>query len=183
MILLIVRVWRWTKDQYRRLSARRRVVILVSVIPPVLLQFLGVYLSLAEILIAYVLWGLVVAPILASAMNHDSATTERFVDNRVNHLSDKVSELREDHKRAKAELQQEVVDLEGFIRASLAERDIVLPPRPRTVGGLSFNIGTLDFKVGNVRVTRGSWRSRFLSWIRSARRRTWEIIYGRHDDR
>ena len=41
-----------------------------------------------------------------------------------------MSQLREDHEHAKVELRQEVVDLEGFIRTSLAERGIVLPPRP-----------------------------------------------------
>ena len=189
MILLIVRlwrlVWRWVRDQYRRLSARRRVVILASVLPPVLFLFLGAYLSFTWMLIAYVLWGLVLAPCLASAMNHDSASMEHFVDDRVNHLSKTVTELREDLEHSKVEFQQEVNNLESFLRTSLAERGIVLPPRP-VILSVDAAGAAVHVTMSEPTLTVGrnmSLKGRLRRGIQSAWDFAWKYLYGTPEDR
>ena len=176
----IVRGWRWTKDQYIRLSGRQRAVILVSVTFPVVLHLLSVGFSPDRVTIAYALAGFIAAPLLSSTMNYERATTEHLVDQNVYHLSDQVSQLREDHEHAKVELRREVVDLEGFIRTSLAECGIVLPPRPVMhrvdATGASSGIAVPEPTVSVCR--NRSLKGRLRRWSQSAWRLVWKYVYG-----
>ena len=172
----IVRGWRWAKDQYIRLSGRQRAVILVSVTFPMVLHLLSVGFSPDCVTIAYALAGFIAAPLLSSTMNYERATTEHLVDQNVYHLSDQVSQLREDHEHAKVELRREVVDLEGFIRTSLAECGIVLPPRPvmHRVDATGASSG-IAVPEPTVTVCRNrSWKARLRGWMRSV----WKFVYG-----
>ena len=173
MILWVRRHWKW-------LSVRQRLLIGVTVTLPAVVHLVSVWPHLDLTLVAYLLCALILTPLLASAMHTDRSEIEHLIDERVDQVSDGVSQLREDLEHAKTNYQLQFEDLESAMRAGFAELGVD-PPRTRSVGGLSFNVGTLDFTLGNVEVIHGSWRSRFLSWIRSARRRVWEIIYGRQD--
>ena len=185
MILRMVAGFRWTKDKCRRLSGHQRSVIFYTVILPtaVMQPLLLLFPPPLPVVVAInLLWCTAAVTILGSAMNDDRTTTERIVDQKVDHLSDKVSQLRVDHKYAEEDHRQQVDDLEKFIRAALAELDIVLPRRPPIVTGIATG-STIHFSVSNavgVSVSRnGSWKARFRSWMRSAWRRVWEVIYGK----
>ena len=174
MILWVRRHWTW-------LSVLQRIVIGVTVILPAVVHLVSVGFSLDLTLIAYLFCALILAPLLASAMNADRFNVEHLIDERVDQVSDEVSQLRKDLEHTKTNYQLQLEDLESAMMAGFAELGVD-PPRTRSVGGLTIDLGTLDFNVGKVEVIHGSWRSRLLGWIRRARRRTWEIIYGRQVD-
>ena len=106
-----------------RLSGRQRVVILATATMPVLVHLIGVRLCLDLVIIAYVACGLIIAPILSSAMSHERTTTERLVD-------DKVSQRSEDLEDAQEDYRQRADDLEAAMRTAFAELDVVPPPLP-----------------------------------------------------
>ena len=171
----------WVRRHWKCLSVRQRILIGVTVTLPAVVHVVSVGFPFELTLIAYLFCALILAPLLAYSLNVDRFKVEHLIQERVEQVSDEVSQLREALEQARTNYQLQLEDLESAMRAAFAELGVD-PPRTHTVRGVNFDIGTLDFKVGNVRVTRGSWRSRFLSWIRSARWRTWEIVYGRQDD-
>ena len=184
MILWIVRRWRWTKDQYRRLSGRQRGVVFYTVILPTLVMQPLLILfspSLPVVVGINLLWCVVATMILASAMNDDRTTTERLVDQKAAHLSGAFSQLREDFEDAKADYRQRLDELERVMRNAFAELDVVLPPRRISLRGRATS-GPPSTSLANLSVKGRSKMRRFRLWIRRAWRRVWEMIYGTPDD-
>ena len=180
---LLIRGWfRWSKDQYKRLSARQRAVIFVSVVVPLAVHLLAMEFWPSLVTIAYIAFGLIVAPILSSAMNEDRDTTERLVGEKVDHLSEELSRLRKDLQYADEDLRLQVDDLEEFIRNGLAENNIALRPRPVIRRGRGTAIEA-HFSLGDgtgVSVTRNrSLKARLRRWMWNVCGLVWKVVYGR----
>ena len=182
MLYGIVWLCRWMIGPYKMLGRHQQLVLIVTAILSALVHSVTNGFTLDWTLTAHLLSGLGLTRILAWAMNNDRSATERLVYEKFDHLSDRVSQLNEDLVYKTDYLQQEVDDLEDFIRTKLADYDIVIPPRPAIhrvdASGVfhHWQVGQVG-KEGGVSVGRG-WKSRLRLGIRAVWRVAWTLIVG-----
>ena len=151
------------------------VPITLDVVPESLVLQLIIYLG------AFIIWSLWSVFAVASMLKTDRFEAEQQVNQKVEALSGRISSMKEDHEESKADLRQQVENLEEVVRSTFQELGIVLQPRRISLRAKVLG-GRPSLSVANVTVIGGSKVARIRQWFKSAMRRLWAMVYGKPKD-
>ena len=180
MILDALRLFRsLSRYHYRTII----ITILLPAIVPTSQAFFGPdILRVIFYVPAFLVWSVVAFLAVASMLKRDRSDAEQLMNHKIEALSAQIDRLREEHEEhedLRADLRQQVNDLEEVVRATLKENlGVVLPPRRVSLRAKAFHIG-LSWNVGKMIVDGGSRVARFRQWVRRKIRRIWEVVYGK----
>ena len=158
-------------------------VLLPAIVPAVIAYFAPDSIALRVIfyVAAFLVWSVSAVLAVAAMLKRDRSGAEQMVSQKIEALSAQIGKLREEHEDSRADLRQQVNDLEDVVRSTLKEDlGIVLPPRrvslrARAVAGSPTASATLS-------VVGGSKLARLRQWFRRAMRQLWGVVYGRPED-
>ena len=185
MILGVLRLFRIPSLYHYR-------TIIITILLPAIVPLSGGF-SAPDILrvlfyvLVFLVWSVVTVLSVASMLKRDRSDAELLLNHKIEALSAQIDRLREehedhDHEDLRADLRQQVNDLEEVVRATLKENlGVVLPPRRVSLRAKAFHIG-LSWNVGKMIVDGGSRVARFRQWVRRKIRRIWEVVYGKPEN-
>ena len=176
MILSILRYFRGLPVHHRWTIF---ITILLPVIWPLVIAYIARDLVLQAVLhvAVFLVWSVIAVVALASTLKKDRSEAEQLVAQQGEALSDRISGLRGEHEDSRADLWQQVADLEEALRSTLKEElGVVLRPprvslRAKVVAGSPRVSATLT-------VVGGSKLARLRQRLRRATRWFWKVVYG-----
>ena len=182
MILAALRLFRSLSGYHHRTILLT--VLLPAIGPPAIAYFAPTSIVLQVVLYvaAFLVWSVLAMLAVASMLRRDRFEAEQLIAQRLETLSSQISRLREEHEDLRAGLRQQVKDLEEAVRATLKEElGVVLPPLPISIRA-RFTAGSATLSAA-VTVVGGSKLARVRRWFRRATRWSWEVVYGKPEDR
>ena len=129
---------------------------------------------------AFLVWSVFAVLAVASMLRRDRSESEQLVAQQTEALSVQVRGLREELEDSRADLRQQVDDLEEVVRSTLEKLGGVLPPRPISLRA-RVTIGSPTVSA-TLSVVGGSKVARIRQWFRRAMRRLWKVVYGKSED-
>ena len=176
---MILFVWRY----FRSLPRHYYMEISLSALLPTLFFLMLLFVSLPpfwkiSFMVLVPLWLVAVVVARAHAVKRDKTKTEDLVTERVGDLPGRISKLKEEQESLRADLSQQVRDLEETVRATLKEELGVALPHQSIAIRASFTFGSPTASV-TVVAARGSKFSRLQRWFRHVIRWLWEVAYGK----
>ena len=154
-------------------------ILLPVIVPPIIVNFGPTSLVLQSIVyavafIAWVIWSVLA---VASMLKKDQSEAEQQVEQKLNALSGQISKLREGHEESRADLRQQVENLEEVVRSTFDGLGVVLPPR--TISMCARITAGSPTMSATLTVVGGSKMARLRQWLRRTTRRLWEVVYGK----
>ena len=172
---MILFVWRY----FRSLPRHYYMEISLSALLPTLFFLMLLFVSLPpfwkiSFMVLVPLWLVAVVVARAHAVKRDRTKTEDLVTERVGNLPGRISKLEDDQESLRADLSQQVRDLEETVRATLKEElGVDLLPKRISIRAKA-EFGPISSSVAN-----GSKVARFRVWFRRAVRWLREVVIGK----
>ena len=156
------------------------ITILLPAIVPTSLAFFCPDILWVIYVLAFLVWSVVAFLVVASMLKRDRSDAELVLNQNIEALSAQIDRLREEHEEhedLRADLRQQVNDLEEVVRSTLKEDlGVVLPPRRVSLRAKAL-LASLSLDVANGIVVGG-----FRQWVRRKIRRIWEVVYGKPEN-
>ena len=112
-------------------------------------------------------------------LTRDRSEAEQQLAQQIEALSGQIHRLGEEDEDLRADLRQQVKDLEETVRATLKEElGGVLPPRPISMRAKAI-LGNVSLSAATGTVVGDSKLARLRRWFRRARRWLWGVVYGK----
>ena len=173
----------WLVDRFSNLSRRHYLVIVVTIVVPVVFPtamgyfpiecpWVQVAIDVGVILI----WSVFVVVVVSRLVERDAGEVNRLVADRVGPVVGQLERLREEHGNSMADIRLQVEGLERRTQSALQDLGVDLGPRVvnlRATAALGAPVAS-----ARLRVLGGSRWARIRGWVRRARRRAWEIVWG-----
>ena len=173
----------WLVDRFSNLSRRHYLVVVVTIVVPVLFPTVMGYFEIERLwfrvtidVIVILVWAMFVVVVVSRLVERDAGEVHRLVADRVGPVAGQLERLREEHGNSMADMRLQVEDLERRAQSALRDLGVDLGPRVVNLRGTA----TAGAAVTSARlsVSGGSRWARIRGWVRRARRRAWEIIWG-----
>lgn len=170
----------------KNLSVRHYLVILVTVIVPVVFPTVMGYFEIGSLWVriavdvgVILVWLVFVVVVVSRLVQREAGEVARSVAERLDPLSNQVSQLEDESRNAVADIRQQMRDLEE--RTGEAVRDLGGNMRPKSLNLRATFAGAVGLSSVAVSVSGGSRWRRIRRWLRRAVRLAWEFVYGKRE--